>query len=58
MGFGRNASTGSGIGVVPLSSTTFGFYYDPQTRLVGAGALATTGAANTSIWATLCIPIN
>lgn len=59
-GFGRNAtaSNSSGLGVVPLSSTTFGFYFEAATRLVGASALAATGASNTAIWATLRIPIN
>lgn len=58
-GFGRNAtaSNSAGLNVMPLTSTTFGFWFEAQNRLVGSGALATNGAANTAISATMQIPI-
>lgn len=58
-GFGRNntAANAAGLMVVPLSTTTIGAYFEGATRLIGAGALAMTGAANTMISMTCQIPI-
>lgn len=58
-GFGRNAtaSNSSGLIVMPLSTTSIGAYFEGQTRLIGAGSLAMTGAANTTISMICQIPL-
>ena len=58
-GFGRNstASNSAGLIVMPLSTTTIGAYFEGATRLIGAGALAMTGAANTTISFVCQIPL-
>lgn len=59
-GFGRNSTGGNsgGLIVMPLSTTTIGAWFEPATRLMGASALAMTGASNTTYSFVCQIPIN
>ena len=57
-GFARNSANTGAATVVPVSTTGLGLFTENNVRLIGSGAFALNGAANTSISFTAQVPIN
>lgn len=57
-GFARNSANTGAATVVPVSTTGLGLFTESNVRLIGSGAFALNGAANTSISFTAQVPIN